>query len=70
MYPLPVPPFVELKVATADEEVQRLRRQHVVVKPPLGGTSRRNLNNVVEQWRQEVILADARGLVVGTVPDG
>ena len=60
MYPLPVPPFVELKVATTDEEKEQLRHQHVVVKPPLGGTSRRNLDGVVEQWRQEVILASTR----------
>ena len=60
MYPFLVPPFVELKVATTDEEVRRLRHQHVVVKPPPGGMSRKNLDKVVEQWRQEVILADAR----------
>ena len=60
MYLLPVPPFVELKVATTDEEVWQLRRHDVVVKPPLGGTPRRNLDEVVEQWRQEVILANTR----------
>ena len=52
MYLLPVPPFVELKVATTDEEVWQLRRHDVVVKPPLGGTPRRNLDEVVEQWCQ------------------
>ena len=60
MYLLPVPPFVDLKVATTDEEVEQLRRHDVVVKPTLGGTSRRNLDEVVEQWRQEVILANTR----------
>ena len=60
MYLLPVPPSVDLKVATTDEEVEQLRRHDVVVKPTLGGTSRRNLDEVVEQWRQEVILANTR----------
>ena len=60
MYTLQVPPFVEVKVATTDEEMRLLRRQHVVVKPPLGGTSRSNLDGVVQQWGQEVILANTR----------
>ena len=60
MYPLLVPPFVELKVATTEEEIRRLRRRDVVVRPPPGGTSRRNLDKVVEQWRQEVILASTQ----------
>ena len=60
MYTLPVPPFVEVRVATTDEEMRLLCRQHVVVKPPLGGTSRSNLDGVVKQWSQEVILAGMR----------
>ena len=60
MYTLPVPPFVEVKIATTDEEKEHLRRQHVVVKPPLGGTSRRNLDDVSKQWSQGVIIADMR----------
>ena len=60
MYTFQAPPFVEVKVATTDEEMRLLRRQHVVVKPPLGGTSRSNLDGVVQQWDQEVILANTR----------
>ena len=60
MYTLQVPPFVEVKVATTDEEMRLLRRRDVVVKPPPGGTSRRNIDDVVEKWRQEVILASTR----------
>ena len=60
MYTLQVPPFVEVKIATTDEEMRLLRRRDVVVKPPPGGTSRRNIDDVVEKWRQEVILASTR----------
>ena len=60
MYTFQVPPFIEVKVATTDEDIRRLRRQHVVVKPPLCGTSRSNLDDVVQQWIQEVILAGMR----------
>ena len=60
MYTFQVPPFIEVKVATTEEDIRRLRRQHVVVKPPLGGTSRSNLDDVVKQWIQEVILAGMR----------
>ena len=60
MYTLEVPPFVEVTVATTDEEMELLRRQYAFVKPPLGGTSRSNLDDVLKQWTQQVVLADMR----------
>ena len=60
MYTLEVPPFVEVTVATTDEGMELLRRQYAFVKPPLGGTSRSNLDDVLKQWTQQVVLADMR----------
>ena len=60
MYTLSVPPFVEVTIATTEEQMDSLRRQYAFVKPPLGGTSRSNLDDVLKQWSQQVVLADMR----------
>ena len=57
MYVLQVPPFVEVSVATTDEEMGLLRRQYAFVKPPPGGTSRGNLEGVLKPWSQHVMAA-------------
>ena len=60
MYPLQVPPFVEVAVAKTDEEMDLLRRQYAFVKPPRGGTSRSSLDDVLKQWSQQVMSAAMR----------
>ena len=60
MYTLPVPPFVKVTVATTNEEVELLRHRHAFVKPPPGGTSRSNIDDVLKQWSQQVVLHDMR----------
>lgn len=57
---LQVPPFVEVAVAKTDEEMALLRRQYAFVKPPVGGTSRSRLEDVLKQWSQQIMTTAMR----------
>lgn len=60
MYMLQVPPFVEVAVATTDEEIGLLRHHHAFVKPPLRGTSISEIGDLLEKWSLQVLLAEMR----------
>ena len=60
MYTFEVLPFVEVTVATTEEELGLLHRKCAFVKPPLGGTSRGNLDDVHKQWSQEIVRDNMR----------
>ena len=58
MYTLELPPFVEVAVAATPEEIESLQRQYAFVKLPQAGTPRRNVDDVLQRWSQQVALAN------------